>query len=88
MSMCDKCKEFRLSRDLECKCKKFEIINEDGDPSEVWALDDYFAALRYAETSNEENDYYLMNESIDILVNGKAFTIGAEPDVHYSAKSK
>ena len=90
MKLCEKCKEymyapFRDGDEYICQCKKFTILSEDGD-CEVWANDDELAALKYAETSNEDGDYYLMNESSDILVNGKSFRISAEPDIHYSAK--
>ena len=88
MEKCNRCKEFYLSPlDAEsCRCKKFTIVNEDDDDYEVWANDEWLAALKYAETSNEENEYYLMDESVDISVNGKAYRVSAEPDVHYSAK--
>lgn len=88
MWKCKKCKEYRWSMVEECHCKKFEIIDENGDECEaIYAMDEEGAALKYAEKSNTEGDYYLMNESVEIEVGGKKFRISAEPDVHYSACS-
>jgi len=69
----------------ECNCKKFVIVDETGETYDVYAPTKECAALRYAEDSNRENDYYLMDSSVDILVEGTAYRIGAEPDVHYTA---
>ena len=89
MQKCKKCGEYTYVKfgDLyaECQCEPFIIINEDGDEYEIFSTSDHEAALKYAEKSNTENDYYLMNESIEIEVNGKKFNISAEPDVYYSA---
>lgn len=89
MKKCERCGEYSHARFGgvydECQCEKFTVVNEDGDDYEVFATSDHDAALKYAEKSNTENDYYLMNDSIEIKVNGKKFNISAEPDVYYSA---
>lgn len=83
MFQCPKCNDYRFG--AECNCKKFHVINEDGDTYDVQAMDEEEAALKYAAESNEDGDYYLMNDSVEISVDGKPFRISAEPDVHYYA---
>ena len=83
---CKKCREFNYKDTVECNCKLFIITDENGEEYKVYAFHAQGAALKYAEESNCGNDYYLMNESVEILVDGKTFNISAEPDVHYSAK--
>jgi hypothetical protein len=83
MWKCLKCNEYRFA--TECHCEEFLIINKDGEKHKVRAMDEEGAALKYAEESNEDRDYYLMDASVVITVNGKKFAISAEPDVHYSA---
>jgi len=85
MLECPKCGEYRFNTVAVCRCKVFKVIDEDGEEHAVHAMDEEGAALKYAERSNTEGDYYLMNESAEISVNGKKFRISAEPDVHYSA---
>jgi len=85
MWKCEKCKEYRFSNVEKCHCQAFTIIDEDGEEHEIQAMDEEGAALKYAEWSNVEGDYYLMNETVEITVNNKKFRIGAEPDVYYSA---
>ncbi len=87
MWKCEKCKEYRSDTARQCHCKSFTVVDEDGEPWEIQAMDEEDAALKYAEKSNTEGDYWLMNETSDILVNGKAFCVGAEPDVHYSVNA-
>jgi len=87
---CEKCGEYLNAllggtREV-CRCKVFIIIDADGEEHNIQSSDDRSAALKYAEKSNVENEYYLMDESIEITVNGKKFRISAEPDVHYSAE--
>jgi len=85
---CPKCDDFKFSsdaKDQKCNCKSFNVVDEDGEEHEVYALYEEAAALKYAEESNVEGDYYLMNDSVDIIVDGNAYRISAEPDVHYSA---
>lgn len=84
---CKKCGEYKFNDPQICNCKEFLVVDEEGEEHNVWAMDEQDAALKYAEESNPCNDYYLMNETVDILVNGKAFRIGAEPDVHYFAST-
>ena len=84
MDQCQRCFSWNIGS--ECRCKEFNVVDENGETISVWASgNEYDAALKYAEDSNVENDYYLMDCPVDILVNGKAFRISAEPDVHYSA---
>lgn len=82
---CSKCKEYRFSTAAECHCKSFAIIDENDEEHSVRAMDEKGAALKYAESANVDGDHYLMDESVEIRVNGKLFLISAEPDVHYSA---
>ncbi len=85
MWLCKKCKKYRYSPADKCNCEPFTVINEEGDEYTVHAVDEKLAALAYAERSNMDDEYYLMNESVVITVNDKEFEISAEPDVHYSA---
>ena len=85
MWKCEKCKEYHFSPVKECRCKSFTVIDEDGEEHEVQAMDEEDAALKFAEESNVKGDYYLMNETVEITVDGRKFCIGAEPDIHYSA---
>ena len=87
MWQCEKCKDYRMPSVKSCHCKKFIIINEDDEELEFYAMDEDGAALKYAEHTNVEGDYHLMNETVDILVNGKAYRVGAEPDIHYSSEA-
>lgn len=91
MEQCSRCKEF-MFRPFDgtpvCGCKEFKVIDENGEDFEVWSIDARSAALKFAEKSNVEGDFYLMNESVDIEVNGELFSISAEPDVYYSASPK
>lgn len=82
---CKKCNEFRFDISKECPCKEFELIDQDGDESKIYAISKQDAALKYAERYNTDGDYSLMNTSVDILIDGKKFRISAEPDIHYSA---
>ena len=83
---CKNCGDYRFDSVKKCHCKEFTVIDEDGEEHLVWGMTDEGAALKYAETSNVDGDYYLMNESAEVSVNGKSFKIGAEPDVHYWVK--
>lgn len=80
---CDKCNDYGWKQ--PCMCKPFDVIDEDGEEYTVYSLGEEDAALKFAKSSNEEGDYYLMNESVEITVNGSEYSISAEPDVHYSA---
>jgi len=87
MWQCEKCKEYKCGGVEKCNCKPFILIDMDGEEHEINAINEREAALMYAEKSNIENDYYLMNENVEISVNDIKYSIGAEPDVHYSAKA-
>lgn len=84
MWKCEKCKEYRYDTVKQCNCKSFTVVDEDGESQEIQAMDREGAALKFAEKTNTENEYWLMNETTDIFVDDKAFRVGAEPDVHYS----
>jgi len=90
---CEKCGKYlmRIHIDGEerkqCLCKEFTIIDEGGEEHSIGAMNTEDAALKYAEKSNCEGDYYLMNESAEITVNDERFKISAEPDVYYSAEA-
>ncbi len=87
MWRCDKCGNLSTKNPKICSCKIFCVIDVDGEEYEIRAMDAEEAALRYAEEANVEGDYYLMNNTEDITVDGMAFRVGAEPDVAYSVKS-
>jgi hypothetical protein len=87
MSFCTKCGSY-IFRGNKCACIAFTVTDEDGEEHEIFASSDHEAALKYAEKSNVENDYYLLDESVGVAVNGKEFTISAEQDIQYSASEK
>ena len=91
MWKCKKCGEYKFPNKFSnvgvCHCKVFKIIDRDGDNYDVYAMDAKGAALKFAEESNQNRDYYLMNESVVIDVDDQKFTISAEPDVYYSAEA-
>ena len=82
---CKKCNDYKLDNVVECHCQPFTVIDDEGEEHEVFSFSEWSAALKYAEKSNENGDYYLMDNGVDITVNGKAYHISAEPDIHYSA---
>jgi len=84
MIYCEKCKEHKHTPG-PCLCEPFNITCEDGDDYTIYANSEWLAALQYAKESNECNDYYLMDESVEITVNGNKYNITATPDIHYSA---
>ena len=84
MALCKRCGEYQIYAD--CGCSEFSLITEEGEECTIFAIDEQAAALKYAQRSNENGDYYLMNDSVEIYVSGKKFMIGAEPDIHYSAR--
>ncbi len=91
MEWCKKCGDTMFipfgGKAEECDCREIFIIDEDGEEHSLYARHAEAAALKYAEESNTNGDYYLMNETVEITVDGKPFSIGAEPDVHYSARA-
>lgn len=91
MWKCEKCNNYKLTSAKECSCKKF-IIDYEGELYERYAVDFKDAALVWAEHYNQD-DYPLMNEVVDIEIENedgekKMFSVGAEPDIHYSAREK
>ena len=91
MYSCDKCGRYSLY-DQTCRCQKF-IIDHDGEPYEKYAQDAEDAALKWAEGWNENGDYTLMNSTEYIEITDSqgaklAFTVGAEPDIHYTVSGK
>ena len=85
MWQCDKCKEHCLDSTEECTCKRFYVVDEDGEQSIVFAHDKESAALKFAKELNTDGDQYLINSHEDILVNGNAFRISAEANISYLA---
>lgn len=91
MAFCRECKDHILfsKNDDEatamCSCEIYTVVDEEGDTYQVRAKSLQEAALKFAEKSNQDCDYYLMDNSVEILVDGTRFCISAEPDVYYSA---
>ena len=86
MNYCKKCHD-PMFTNQPCCCQEYTIIDEDGEESTSYATDEHSAALKYAQQSNEANDYYLTNESRIITINGNKYKIEAEPDINYTAIS-
>ena len=85
MKKCNRCNEYSLHE--ECYCRLFKIEDEDGEIHEIYTNGtEHSAALKYAEKSNIDHEYYLVDNSVEIKVNGKKFVISAEPDIHYGAE--
>lgn len=84
---CDRCDDYNVYDFYSdsCTCSLFLVSLENNEEHEVYAHDSTLAALKYAESSNIDNDHYLMNATIVVTVNGEEFTIGAEPKVNYFA---
>ncbi len=88
---CDKCKDFHGNNN---SCEPY-IVHHEGvtgeKGEEVYAVNHYFAALRYAEDYNTNGDYRLMNDAVEISVScvkdgeTSKFKISAEPSIDYSA---
>ena len=85
MWTCERCGEHCLDSTEEYTCKKFHIIDEDGERTIVFAHDKESAALKFAKELNTNGDQYLINSHEDILVNGNAFRISAEANISYLA---
>jgi hypothetical protein len=87
MHKCDRCADYNVYyfHSDSCTCSLFLVSLENNEEHEVYAHDSTLAALKYAESSNIDNDHYLMNATIVVTVNGEEFTIGAEPKVNYFA---
>jgi len=76
---CKKCKKTMFNGDV-CNCKPFVIISELGDV-EQYGTDVDDVLEKFAEKHNQEGE--LMNDTMDVLVDGRAYRIGAEPSVNY-----
>ena len=85
MRECKRCGAYLYSETRPCRCREFLIIDEEGEEHKAFSVNAVGAALDYAQKSNENGDYYLMNETVVIEVDGSKFKIGAEPDIHYTA---
>lgn len=89
MWQCDQCREFKFSHQKICGCKLFKVIYE-GEDYEIFAQGHHDAAEKFAKNYNEDGDYDLMNETIEITVIDVErdvptnFEVGAEPDIYYS----
>lgn len=89
---CEQCKEYHWNN-LSCN-PMFKVYEPEtmGDSAKtVRASDHEDAAIEFAKWYNEDGDYELMNNTIDVEVEDESgkrikFTVGAEPDIHYSAK--
>ena len=85
MARCEKCEEWNFYKDNICKCKPFSINDHEGEEHVVYAAYEEDAALKFAEKYNIEGDYSLIDESVEIDVNGTIYKISAEHDIHYRA---
>jgi len=87
MQKCDRCKEYNVYsfQSGACTCSLFIVSLANDEQHEVYAQDNELAALQYAESSNIDNDNYLLKATTVVTVNGEEFTIGAEPKVTYFA---
>ena len=91
MEMCKRCGDFIFDKyhsKPECSCKPFLIVDEDGEEHKVFGVNEDDVAMKYAEKSNVNGDYYLVNNSVNITVNGNEYEISAEPDINYFAVAK
>ena len=89
MNRCEKCGDYSFSTDvLPHHCESFIIFDEDGEEHEIHASNEEDAALKYAERSNPENDYYLMEGPVVITINDNKYKIMAEPDIFYSTEKQ
>lgn len=87
MERCERCNRLLILIET-CDCKAFKIESECNEMYEFYALTEEAAALDFAQWSNTNGDYYLMDSEEIIKVNGVEYIISAEPDVHYSACKK
>lgn len=94
MWTCKKCNKLRFSSETECKCRSFIITDEDGEVHEIFSAGVQDAAEKFAQKYNENNDYCLMNETMNITIKDICFdeiikyTVGAEPDIYYFANEE
>lgn len=83
ITRCKKCNDIVFSWKKH-SCEKYIITDEDGETYEVYGTDEEDAVEKYAKHSNENGDYYLMNTTVIVSVDGTRYSIGAEPDVRYA----
>lgn len=87
---CDNCNEYAFLNSHRCK-PIFYFKHEDwGDkPQPIRGYDFEDAAENFAKMYNEDGDYALMNQKINVVISDgeteKTFEVGAEPDIHYFA---
>ncbi len=91
MKYCERCSNYYNrafnQNEKKCPCQPFTIFNEDGEEwGVIFEIDAYSAAIKYAEKSNVENEYYLINKSVEITVGGEKFSVGSESDINNSAR--
>jgi hypothetical protein len=87
MHKCERCNDhniYEFHSDY-CTCSLFIVSLANNEQHEVYAHDSKLAALKYAESSNIDNDNYLLKSTIVVTVNGEDFAIGAEPKINYFA---
>jgi hypothetical protein len=90
MGKCKKCGEDLPIISGKCRCERFIVFDEDGEDNDIYEINAYWAALKYAEESNINRENYLMDNICEITVIGEdgersEFSISAEPDVCYHA---
>lgn len=91
LEWCKKCGDHYWSDD-GCKCSMFYFKHEDwGDePQEIHAKDFKDAALKFATNYNEDGDYNLMNNEMDVVISDgnteKTFKVSAEASIEYYAE--
>ena len=89
-NQCPKCKEYHWTHE---NCNPIFLVYYEEymghEPKEIRAVNHENAALKFAAYYNTRSDYKLMNETIEIKVEKdgvvKFFSVGAEPDVHYTS---
>jgi hypothetical protein len=87
---CKTCDEFHYT---DIPCSPIHLVwHEDymGDePKKIYASDHRNAAIKYADFYNTHNEYTLMNDTVEVIVERdgvkKRFNISAEPDIYYTA---
>ena len=87
---CDTCGEYGWTD--EHKCSPFFYFTHENwgdEPQKIMAKDFDQAAMRFAALYNEDGDYALMNDSIEVIISDggteKKYMVSAEPDIYYRA---
>ncbi len=81
MKKCERCHNYSS---YDCSCQMFEVEDEDGELYQIYACTEEGAGLAFAKKINENGDYILMDNEMEIKIDGNKYMISAEPDVHYS----